>query len=145
MSESKLITCPSCITPNRVPSSKLVDAPVCGRCKQRLFVGAPAELTTEQFEKLIRNTDIPIVVDFWASWCGPCQMMAPVFAQVASQLEPSFRFVKTNTESEHQLSARYGIRSIPSLLVFQRGKEVARQAGALDAGRLTRWLKSLSL
>ncbi len=145
MSDSKLITCPSCLTPNKVPSLKLVDGPICGRCKHALFSGAPVELTTEQFDKLIPNTEIPVVVDFWAAWCGPCQMMAPVFAQAASQLEPSYRFVKINTESEPQLSARYGIRSIPSLLVFHKGKEVARQAGALDANRLTRWLKSLSL
>lgn len=142
MSELKLVSCPSCQTPNRVPALKLSNKPVCGRCRELLFQGKAADLSTAQFEKFIKVGDIPIVVDFWASWCGPCKMMAPVFEQTAKQLEPRLRFVKVNTEVEQALAARFSIRSIPTLIVIKDGKEVARQAGAMDASSLSNWLKS---
>ena len=141
MSELKLVSCPSCQTPNRVPVSKLIDKPVCGRCHELLFQGKPADFSARQFDKFMKVTDTPIVVDFWASWCGPCKTMAPVFQQAAKQLEPYFRFVKVETESEKMLATRYAIRSIPTLIVIKNGKEVARQAGAMDVSTLVNWLK----
>lgn len=141
MSDNKLISCPSCQTTNRVPVDKLNDKPVCGRCREFLFQGRPIDVSTAQFDKFVKANDLPVVIDFWASWCGPCKMMAPVFEQVAKQLEPHIRFVKVNTEVEQALAARYAIRSIPTLLVIKNGKEVARQAGAMDGTSLARWLK----
>ena len=140
MSQIKLISCPSCQTPNRVPAEKLAAKPVCGRCRALLFQGAPVELNMTQFDKLAKASDIPIVIDFWAPWCGPCKMMTPVFEQAARQLEPRFRFVKVNTEIEQTLAARYSIRSIPTLLILKNGVEVARQAGAMDLTSLSNWL-----
>jgi len=143
MSHSSLIACPACQTPNRVPDTRLSDDPVCGRCRERLFQGRALDLNTSAFQKLVRNTDIPIVVDFWASWCGPCKMMSPIFEQVAHTMEPEMRFVKINTETEQALAGQYGIRSIPTLLVLDNGREVARQSGAMDAASLKRWLESV--
>lgn len=143
MSHSSLIACPACQTPNRVPYARMVDSPVCGRCRERLFQGRALELNTSAFQKLVRNTDIPIVVDFWASWCGPCKMMSPIFEQIARAMEPEMRFVKVNTETEQTLAGQYGIRSIPTLLVLDNGREVARQSGAMDAASLKRWLESV--
>ena len=142
MSELTLVSCPSCQTPNRVPTQKLSNHPVCGRCRELLFQGKAADLSMTQFDKFIKVSDTPIVVDFWASWCGPCKMMAPAFEQAAKQLEPGLRFVKVNTEVEQALAARFSIRSIPTLIVIKNGKEIARQAGAMDASSLSNWLKS---
>jgi thioredoxin 2 len=140
MSQIKLISCPSCQTPNRVPAEKLAAKPVCGRCRALLFKGVPVELSLAQFDKLAKASDIPIVVDFWAPWCGPCKMMTPVFEQAARRLEPRFRFVKVNTEIEQALAARYSIRSIPTLIILKNGVEVTRQAGAMDLTNLSNWL-----
>ncbi|WP_293267591.1 thioredoxin TrxC [Neptunomonas sp.] len=141
MSQIKLISCPSCQTQNRVPADKLAAKPICGRCRVLLFQGTSVELTMVQFDKFVKRSDVPVVVDFWASWCGPCKMMAPVFEQAARQLEPRFRFVKVNTEIEQALAARYSIRSIPTLIILKGGVEIARQAGALDLTSMSHWLE----
>lgn len=135
------IVCPHCHGVNRVPAERLTDGGDCGRCKQPLFVGEPLTLTESQFDAHIQRSDIPVVVDFWAPWCGPCRMMAPSFAQAARELEPHYRLVKVDTEQEQHLAARFGIRSIPTLGVFRSGREVARQAGAMDAARLIQWIR----
>ncbi|WP_189611424.1 thioredoxin TrxC [Saccharospirillum salsuginis] len=136
------MACAHCGTPNRIPAERLSDHPQCGRCKQPVFTGTPVKGTTANFEKLVLKSDIPVVVDFWASWCGPCKQFAPVFEQAAERWEPRARMVKVNTEEEPALAQRYGIRSIPSLLIFRNGREAARQAGALPGGHLDQWLKS---
>jgi thioredoxin 2 len=142
MSESLIVVCPHCHSPNRLPAERLADGATCGKCEGRLFAGEPVALDTAAFEKHIGRSDIPVVVDFWAPWCGPCRMMAPAFAQAARELEPGCRLVKVNTEEEQQLSAHFGIRSIPTLAIFKGGREVARQAGAMDAASLTRWIRA---
>ena len=141
---NKHIVCPHCLTTNRLPAERLTQGGKCGKCKQPLFSGQATELDSSSFNKHIHNNDIPTVVDFWASWCGPCKMMAPAFAQTAAQLEPNFRFAKVNTETEQQLAMQYGIRSIPTLVVFRDGKEIARQAGAMDSQMLSRWVSQLN-
>jgi thioredoxin 2 len=142
MSDSIHISCPACLATNRIPATRLKENPGCGRCHQSLFNAEPLELDEQGFERLIANTDLPILVDFWAPWCGPCRMMAPVFARAAAELEPECRLVKINTEQCQSLAARYGIRSIPTLLVLKGGQEVARQAGAMDQAGLVRWVRA---
>lgn len=142
MSESAHIVCPHCNGVNRVPHSRLGEAPKCGKCKQVLFTASPVELTASSFTSHISRSDIPVVVDFWAPWCGPCKMMAPVFEQAAADLEPRVRLAKVNTEAEQQLAMQYSIRSIPTLAVFKNGREVARQPGAMDASGLRQWINA---
>ena len=138
------IVCPHCNTINRVPEARLGDAPVCGSCGKKLFVGQPAELTAANFDRHTGRNDIPVVVDFWAAWCGPCRMMAPHFARAAGELEPRMRLAKLDTEAAADIAGRYGIRSIPTLIVFDHGREVARQSGAMDSRALHRWLAPLA-
>ncbi|MCM2307712.1 MAG: thioredoxin TrxC [Sulfuritalea sp.] len=142
MSEPLIVVCPHCHAANRLPAERLADGATCGKCKARLFSGKPVELAAANFDSHIGRSDIPVLVDFWAPWCGPCRTMAPAFAQAAQQLEPEFRLAKVNTEDEQQLAARFGIRSIPTLALFRNGREVARQAGAIDTASLVRWVRS---
>jgi len=142
--ESELIhiTCPHCEVTNRVPENRLAQHPKCGKCHQALFTAKPVELNSKNFSKLISNTNIPVIVDFWAEWCGPCKMMAPIFEQTAAIIEPKARLAKLNTEFSQDIASQYGIRSIPTLVVFKNGKEVSRQAGAMDQGNLVRFIKA---
>jgi len=136
------VTCPICATTNRIPANRLDAGGTCGKCGAPLFNHRPVELTSNNFDRMINNNDIPVLVDFWAPWCGPCKMMAPAFEQAAQQLEPQIRLGKLNTEDEQAIAARYGIRSIPTLAVFKNGKVIAQQSGAMNHEQLISWARS---
>ena len=139
MSDSQHIVCPHCNAVNRIPAARLADGPKCGRCHQPLFDAHPMVLTAANFQQHIGRSDIPILVDFWAPWCGPCKQMAPQFQQAAAQLEPHVRLAKVDTEAEQTLGAQYNIRSIPTIALFHRGQEIARQPGAMGAQQIVEW------
>lgn len=134
------LVCPECGAVNRVPDQRLAEGPKCGRCGAAILPGRPVDLAAADFQKFISRSGLPVVVDFWAPWCGPCKMFAPVFSQVAAELNTRYRFAKVNTEAEQGLALQYGIRSIPTLAIFRDGREVTRMSGALDAANLKRWL-----
>lgn len=142
MNESLHLVCPDCLAVNRLPATRLQQSPKCGVCHQPLFNGHPLELSGSDFERHLAHNDIPLLVDFWASWCGPCKTMAPAFSQAAQLLEPQIRLAKVNTETEAQISGKYQIRSIPTLVLFNGGRELARQSGAIGAQDIVRWVKS---
>ena len=142
MSKTLHIVCPHCSAVNRLPTDRLDQSPQCGQCHRTLFEAHPVELTQATFAKHLERNDIPVLVDFWAPWCGPCQMMAPQFVQAAQLLEPRVRLAKVNTEAEQALGAHYGIRSIPTLALFQGGREIARQAGAMGTQDVVRWVRA---
>ncbi len=142
MPDTTNIVCPHCDAVNRVPSARLGDRPTCGRCREPLFNGHPVALTDAGFDRHLSRSDLPLVVDFWAAWCGPCKMMAPVYEQAAARIEPRARLAKVDTEQNQMLARRYGIRSIPTLAVFKAGRQVANQAGAMTSlPQLLQWIE----
>ena len=136
------VVCPHCHTTNRVQSDDLAKGPDCGSCHQALFTGEPVNLGAAEFERHVTRSQLPVLVDFWAPWCGPCRMMAPAFEQAARQLEPRVQLVKVNTDEAPGVGARLNIRSIPTIALFVGGREVARQAGAMAASDIVRWAQS---
>jgi thioredoxin 2 len=144
MSDAKHVVCPRCNAVNRLPAERLGENPSCGKCGEKIFAGHPTELTDASFETHVSRNDIPVVVDFWAPWCGPCQMMAPAFEEAAAKLEPRVRFAKLNTDTAQATAARFNIRSIPTIALFRNGREIARQSGAMRGTDIIRWVEANS-
>jgi thioredoxin 2 len=140
MSTTVMITCPHCHRKNRLPDERLTGEGNCGACKKALFSGKPVVVDMDNFNRHLSG-DLPVVVDFWAPWCGPCRQFAPAFESAAKVLEPRARLLKVNTEEQQGLAQRYGIRSIPTLMMFSQGKEKARMAGALPAQQFIKWVE----
>lgn len=146
MNEAKLnFVCPSCLAVNRLPSERVGDGPICGKCKTSLTSqGAPIELSEQSFQKFITRSDSVVIVDFWAPWCGPCRAMAPNYAQAASQLSPEFLLAKLDTDEAPQAAGPFNITGIPCLIAFRGGVEIARQSGSMDVQQIVNWAKSIS-
>lgn len=136
-----LIACPACFTGNRVPRARLGEAPKCGQCGSPLLEGKPVALDDANFDAVVGRTELPVVVDFWAPWCAPCRMMAPAFEQAAGEFATQARFAKVNSDESQAIAARFAIRSIPTLVLLQGGRELGRKSGALDARALRQWLE----
>ena len=136
------ISCPKCNATNRLPTERLNDSPKCGKCKTTLFQGKAIELRAANVANTLNHNEIPVLVDCWAPWCGPCRSFAPIFEQAAAELEPHVRLAKLNTEQEQTVASRWRISSIPTLILFHHGKEVARQSGAMSLTQLKQWLNN---
>jgi thioredoxin 2 len=140
-SDALLVACPTDATLNRVPRSKLGQGPKCGKCHNPLFLGKPIELTSGNYDSHVNRSDLPIVIDFWAEWCGPCRMMSPNFEAAAAQLEPFVRLAKLNTEAEQALASRHNIRGIPTMIAIRKGQEIARTSGAMMTPGIVQWVR----
>jgi len=141
MSDALHVVCPNCGGVNRVPAQRMGQQPKCGKCKSPLFQGKATPLGGSAFLQQLQRSDVPLLVDFWAPWCGPCRMMAPAFEQAAAQLEPGVRLLKVNTEEEQPVAGQFGIRSIPTMILFAGGREVDRMSGAMDANGIVAWTR----
>jgi thioredoxin 2 len=142
MNDSLHVVCAHCGTTNRVPRERLDAQPICGQCQQTLFDGHPIELNAANFDRHVASNDLPLVVDFWAPWCGPCRAMAPAFEQAAARLEPNARLGKLNSDEAQDIATRFGIRGIPTLIAFKGGKEIARTSGAMQLPALLSWISA---